>query len=689
MLQNSILVVIALVSMVPAMLAQDLRNDMFGVRRAGHEPRSSKRTESTQVEDRLRPFYHGVASGDPLADRVIIWTRVAPENGDDNIPVVWRVATDTALKNVVQQGSTVASAARDHTVKVDVEGLQPGTVYYYGFVAYGRASLTGRTRTLPTSDITEAKLAVVSCSNYPAGYFTAYGFVADRNDLDAVLHLGDYIYEYDADTTSFGGQTGARLGRRHTPDAEIITLTDYRTRYSQYRLDPDLRRLHQQHPMIHVWDDHESANDSYTDGAQNHQPSEGDWNLRKSVSRQACYEWMPTRESSSGNLYRRFILGNLLDVSMIDTRLEGRDKQIEEVGPSASQGAKDALNDPNRRIMSATQFSWLTNNLATSTARWKLIGNQVIYAPINVTPIDTNYLFGAVNPLFAAILRPQLPTLHGLFEQAFYGDVWSNYPAQRSALSSFLRANSINNVVIVTGDFHSTFSLEVLLNSGESEKPVAVEFITPSVSSANFDENFAAVPALSAIQPQLLKTVDTTLTQRNSHLKWSNITDHGYMIVTFSQDEVQSDWYFLNSLINRPTSQRWERGYSSKAGSSRLTRTTMPAPLKPVQDVPAPAEPPTVSTTVREQHRDNHITVLGFGPNPARDAFAVSYVVDQPSTISVTIRDSRGAAIWTSSGSIELGLSSIVISTKDLANGRYIVELSDGRKSTILHLIKE
>ncbi|MFM8770879.1 MAG: alkaline phosphatase D family protein, partial [Candidatus Kapaibacterium sp.] len=670
--------------------AQDLRNDMFGVRRAGHEPRVSKRSEVTQVEDRLRPFYHGVASGDPLTDRLIIWTRVTPQNGEESIDVQWRVATDTALTTIVRQGAGVARADRDYTVKVDVDGLAPGTVYYYGFIAYGRASLTGRTRTLRTGTIDHAKVAVVSCSNYPAGYFTSYGFIAERNDLDAALHLGDYIYEYDADTTSFGGQTGARLGRRHTPDAELIKLSDYRTRYSQYRLDADLRRLHQQHPMIHVWDDHESANDSYTDGAQNHQDNEGDWSSRKAVSRQACYEWMPTRESSDGKLYRRFVIGDLVDISMLDTRLEGRDKQIEEVGPSASKDAKDSLNKPNRKIMSSTQFDWLTGNLTSSTARWKLLGNQVIYAPVNVTPIDTNYLFSSIGPLFTAILRPQLPTLQTVFEQAFYGDVWSNYPAQRRQLSTLLRSSSIENVVIVTGDFHSTFAMDVPIENGEKIKPVAVEFITPSVTSSNFDENFSAVAGLSAIQPQLLKTVDTTLTQRNGHLKWNNITDHGYMVVSFFPDSVQSDWYFIRSLTERPTAQRWERGYRSLSGMNQLQRTSSSAPAKSVQDVPAPNEPPVVTSVQNEgQSSTSAITILSCGPNPARDAYALSYVVSQPSTITVTLRDVRGTIVWSSDAAVEHGLNSMVISTAELAAGRYRLEVTDGMNRVGVDLIRQ
>ncbi|MCX6139921.1 MAG: alkaline phosphatase D family protein, partial [Candidatus Kapabacteria bacterium] len=419
----------AFVFVTGSVLAQDYRNDMFGTRRASHEPRANKRGEVTHVDARLRPFYHGVASGDPLSDRVIIWTRVTPENGATSVDVRYTVATDTGLINVVRSGQVATSSERDYTVKIDVVGLQPGTVYYYGFSAFDRHSLTGRTRTTKQSDVDHVRLAVVSCSNYPAGFFNAYGRIADRNDLDAILHLGDYIYEYDADTASYGGLTGKRLGRSHEPDAELITLTDYRTRYSQYHLDPDLIRAHQQHPMIHIWDDHESANDSYTDGAENHQPNEGEWSVRKAISKRVCYEWLPTRENPENVLYRGFSFGSLVDLFMLDTRLDGRDKQVNNVGEGAPQASKDSLNNPDRRIISAAQYSWLTDELKQSSSTWRLIGNQVMFSPIDVTPIDTAYLFNAVGPFFAAFIRPQLPQLQAVFESGFYGDVWSNYPA--------------------------------------------------------------------------------------------------------------------------------------------------------------------------------------------------------------------------------------------------------------------
>ena len=245
--------------------------------------------QSLDFDPDYKPFYHGVASGDPLADRVIIWTRVTPETSPmAPVDVHWQVATDSGMTHVVQSGVFTTDAERDYTVKVDVTDLAPYTTYYYHFSALNATSITGRTRTAPTADEADRlRFAVVSCSNYQAGYFSAYRKIAERADLDAVIHLGDYIYEYSASGEDFYGNEDLRQNRSHLPDKEIVTLDDYRTRYSQYRLDPDLRAVHQQHPFIAVWDDHESTNDSYEDGAQNHQSeTEGPWEERKSESKQ-------------------------------------------------------------------------------------------------------------------------------------------------------------------------------------------------------------------------------------------------------------------------------------------------------------------------------------------------------------------------------------------------------------------
>lgn len=652
----------------------------WSVRTATFEQPDSKRTEVTTVDEALAPFYHGVASGDPLPTAVIIWTRVTPTTEGD-VPVRWRVATDPALTNVVATGTATARAERDYTVKVDVTGLTPGSVYYYNFVTNGRASLTGRTRTAGTGAVQQARLAVVSCSNYPFGYFNAYRAIARRNDLDAVLHLGDYIYEYAASESSYGGQIGIQLGRQHSPDNEIVTLADYRTRYSQYRLDPDLRALHQQHPVIHVWDDHESTNDSYTDGAENHQPNEGDWTARREISKRVCYEWMPTREQPDGRIYRSFSWGSLIDLWMIDTRLDGRDKQVTLLGDQSTPASRDSLNNPSRRIMSNEQFSWLTNGMAQSTATWKVLGNQVMFAPVKSNPVDTAFLFDAVGPFFAALLRPQLPTLQAVNDQAFQGDVWNNYPAQRTNLVQSWVSNSVSNVIITTGDFHSALAFDIpAVDRSDNEGPNrAVEFMAPSVTSANFDENLLSVPTTAAIAPALIGTLNSTLQKNNDFAKLVNLVDHGYYLLDLTPQRAQADYFYMDTLLVRSTDERFATGLAVQAGSATLVSVNQPSPGKPNQDVPAPEVPNTATSVMAAS---GPVTVLSLDPIPAEHTVTVSWITSTSNPITLTLVDVAGRTVRRIvDGTQTEGLMNAVIRVIDLAAGTYQLVFDDGRTS--------
>jgi len=273
-------------------------------------------------------FTHGIASGDPLSDRVILWTRVIPGDGAArNLDVTWQVAADDAFTAIVASGSAKAAMKRDHTVKVDATGLASGTGYYYRFLCEGIASPTGRTKTLPAAGTVKATLAVISCSNYPQGYFNVYKELASR-ELDAVLHLGDYIYEY-ADGV-YSNDAAVAQGRAVKPKNEIVSIDDYRERYGVYRSDEDLQAAHAAHPFICVWDDHEIANNSWKDGAENHNEGEGDWIARRLTAEQAFREWLPIRDRKEGShsIRRSFDLGGLASVIMLDTRIEGRDKQL-------------------------------------------------------------------------------------------------------------------------------------------------------------------------------------------------------------------------------------------------------------------------------------------------------------------------------------------------------------------------
>ena len=350
-------------------------------------------------------FDHGVASGDPLSDSVIIWTRVTPQNDARVVTVNWEVATDANFSNMVHTGSTVAQTSSDFTVKIDLQQLSFDTTYYYRFVSNGTTSPVGITKTLPVGIVNQVKLAVFSCSNFPAGHFNAYDSAAKIQDLDAVVHLGDYIYEYG--NGEFGTENAEAIGRTLPADnnTECLTLTDYRRRYALYRGDEDLQNLHQNVPFIVVWDDHEVANDAWREGAENHNEGEGDFDTRKAAALQAYFEWLPIRPiavSDNERIYRSFSFGNLVNLHMLDTRLIARDEQLDyadfidaNTGQFDAPGFTAAVTDRNRTLLGSEQLGWLQSSLAGSSATWQVLGQQILMGRMN---IPAELLSGLSNP---------------------------------------------------------------------------------------------------------------------------------------------------------------------------------------------------------------------------------------------------------------------------------------------------
>lgn len=436
------------------------------------------------------PFYHGVASGDPLSNAVIIWTRVTPEY-HQRVQVKWEVGLEPYMSTIVQSGETFVDRSTDYTVKVDVTGLQPGQFYYYRFEALGKISETGRTKTLPKAGTQHIRLAFASCSNWAWGYFHAYDLMA-HDTLDAVVHLGDYIYEHEPEVYS-----AQQPDRAHIPAKELITLTEYRTRYAQYRLDKNLQRVHASHPFIAVWDDHELANNAYDEGAGNHQANEGSWKQRLKDAEQAYYEWMPLR-TGTGKLHRSFNMGGLANLIMLDTRVEGRNKQVT-VG-------SDEWKDTSRRIMDNEQFNWLKQELAVP-CRWKILGNQV--------------LFGSMSIYFSP-------------KGELYNDGWDDYPHQKEKLARYISA--IKNVVFVTGDFHSSFALKNMYGNQQ----VAMELVVPSISAANYDEDFNSLDSARIYTQRYQKG--------NPNLLYVNLVDHGYMVLDINGDKAKSIFKYVDGV---------------------------------------------------------------------------------------------------------------------------------------------
>ncbi len=502
----------------------------------------------------LKPFYHGVASGDPLADRVIIWTRITPED-EGPVEVDWKVATDPYLINVVQSDTITTSSDRDYTVKVDVDGLEAGTIYYYGFSALDENSLTGRTKTTPVGNVNRVRLGVVTGSNYQWGVFNGYANMAKRNDLDAFIHTGDYIYEYKS-----GDYAHPDLRRRdHFPDKELLDLDDYRTRYSQYRLDGDLQRLHQQLPMIAQWDDHEHADDCWIGGARNHDPvSEGDWETRLSASMQAYSEWMPVRMEgiNDRNIYRTISYGNLLELFITESRLVGRDKQLHYKG-DVGVIDPEKLYNADRTLLGDEQFNWLLNGLTDSTALWKIISSSVMMSRL----FTADYQYGNM-------------------------DSWDGYPMERKSLFNAITEAGVTNFGVISGDFHIAVASHLVpynnyqLYSTTGEGAVGFEFTTPSITSPNFNEQEEiSLTTGIAINPLAMRLserhpftvmVEQEVKQNNFNIKYINIDQHGYLVIDFSPEKVQAEWYYTDNLLQHSGKEKLGAAWYVENGSTIL-----------------------------------------------------------------------------------------------------------------------
>ncbi|MDW4909061.1 alkaline phosphatase D family protein [Streptomyces sp. ADMS] len=503
-------------------------------------------------------FLHGLASGDPLPDGVLLWTRVTPTA--EGIPgsglgpdteVSWTVALDKAFTNVVSKGSTTATAATDHTVKADIRGLAPATDYWFRFSAGGADSPAARTRTAPAADaaVTGLRFGVVSCANWEAGHFSSYRRLAARGDLDAWLHLGDYIYEYGT------GEYGTRdtVVRPHAPTHEILTLADYRVRHGRYKTDADLQALHAAAPVVAIWDDHEFANDTWSGGAENHtEGAEGTWPARQSAAKQAYFEWMPVRPAIAGTTYRRLRFGKLADLSLLDLR-SFRSQQV-----ATGSGSVD---DPERTITGRAQLDWLKAGLKASDTTWRLVGNSVMISPF------------AIGSLTAGLLKP-LAELLGLPKEglALNTDQWDGYTDDRRELLAHLRANAIRNTVFLTGDIHMAWANDVPVDAGTYplSSSAATEFVVTSVTSDNLDD-LLKVPegTVTALAAPIIRAA-------NRHVHWVDTDRHGYGVLDITADRAQMDYYVLSDRTKTNATSAWWRSYRTLSGTQKMERTYDP-----------------------------------------------------------------------------------------------------------------
>lgn len=471
-------------------------------------------------------FECGVASGDPTSEAIILWTRVSTADPTTPVEVFYEVADDADFTRRRAAGRFTTSAERDFTVKLDLGGFRPRKRYFYRFSSLGRTSRIGQFRTAPEGDVSMLRFAVVSCSSFAHGYYHTYRQLADRSDLDAILFLGDYIYEYG------NGEYGSV--RELDPPTECITLSDYRRRYAHHRRDANLADAHANHAFLAVWDDHETADNSFTDGAENHDPvNEGPWSERKAAGIQAYFEWMPIREQGDSRIFRTLNYGNLAELIFLDTRLWGRDEQV--------AGNSPEVTNPDRTLLGTDQEQWLAEQLTTATAKWKLVCQQVMMG------------------------QWRSPGSGGNLGPIFNSDGWDGYDATRSRLFSSIRAAAVDNIVVLTGDIHSSWAMDLtempydpaMYDPATGDGSLAVEFVTPAVTSPGFPRGLGA-------------NLATNLKRANPHMRFVELESRGYLIVDLDADKARGYWFLHNDVIRETVTTNRAAVVTAYEGRNRL-----------------------------------------------------------------------------------------------------------------------
>lgn len=542
-------------------------------------------------------FRYGVASGDPREDAVILWTAIEPVNRDVTVvPIMLDYALSSELiepelftwdgnPGLQSLGPFLAYAQRDWTVKVDlgnvdvyrdsvfaVGQMQPlpeGAYVYYRFRAGSQVSRTGRAKTTPKAPALNAKFAVASCANLPAGLFSVYAMILQQTDLDFVLHLGDYLYEYGSGEYGDGEQL-SRLGQPRIPEPphEMISRDDYVQRHAQYKRDADLQNLHAAFPMIAVWDDHEITNDAWRDGAENHtEGAEGNYQQRKSFAIRAYFNWMPLREvfprvgallvpDSREVIFRRIRFGDLMDLILLDTRIIGRDQQaaVPAIDPSRL--------DPDRSLLGPRQREWLQLQLLEAKNQgsvWTFLGQQVMFAPLNILELPKLGLGSSDMALLGNLIAVNL-------------DQWDGYRSERDRVREFVKAIGLKNLVVLTGDIHTSWATELYENSSAVlgpllEQPFGVELVTPSVTSPGFPDGVAEL--VSVLLPLL-----------NPHIKYNELKSKGYVLVNLSRQEMVAEWRYAQSISDEALigqeNERKRRTFKVLSGTNRLINMDLP-----------------------------------------------------------------------------------------------------------------
>lgn len=496
-------------------------------------------------------FRHGVASGDPATNSVVLWTRVTTPHVSQ--PVTWTIARDPDLSDIVATGQVAARASADHTVKVIPDGLAPDQTYYYQFAIGDARSPLGRTKTLPVGALDSLGIALVSCSNYAFGHFNAYAAIAADEQIDLVLHTGDYIYEYGAD--GWGHETASAIGRPHDPPHEIVTLDDYRRRHAQYKTDRGSQAMHAAHPFVACWDDHESTNNPWKEGAQNHQPdTEGDWRARRDASLQAYYEWMPIREPETGRtraeFWRTYRFGDLATLVTLETRHTARGEQVDYLQYADSisdQASRDAfmanvIYDPSREMLSEKMEATLYDALVQSVAQrqpWRLIGNASPIARMLVPDVVGLEVIPEQRLEDGASAGKVALAWKGKWSLPFYTDTWDGYPAARERFYRLCRNAGVEDLLVLTGDSHSFWANELHDDDGRA---MGLEIGTAGVSSpGDFVE--------TGWGDELSADLDRAFERELEEVRWTDNLHQGYVRVVLSREAAQVDFLAVNTVL--------------------------------------------------------------------------------------------------------------------------------------------
>ena len=496
-------------------------------------------------------FRHGVASGDPQHDSVVIWTRVETEADEEH--VIWELSEDKSFEKILQSGETAAQRLADHTVKVIPQNLKPGATYYYRFTARNTLSPVGRTKTLAQGTLDKLGIALVSCSNFTFGFFNAYDAIARDENIDFVLHTGDYIYEHGVD--EWGGETGTRIGRAHDPVHETVTLDDYRKRHAQYKRDNGSLAMHAAHPLLACWDDHESTNNPWKGGAQNHQPeTEGDWQVRLEVSLQAYYEWMPIRDPQStaarAEFWRSYVFGDLATMVTLETRHTARDQQVEygeyfgkiNNAEDAAAFKNEVIGDPGRRMISAGMEEELRRSLGSSVRAnqpWRLIGNaspiaRMLVPNVAALGVDPARQKGAAVP-------ETTPDIFwkGRWNLPFYTDTWDGYPAARERFYDLCRGVGASDLLFLTGDSHSFWANALFDDDGAA---MGLELGTAGVSSPG-DFVDSGWDLETAVQ------LDRIFASELDEVMWTDNLHQGYVRVILKPDVAEANFVAVDNVL--------------------------------------------------------------------------------------------------------------------------------------------